>query len=68
MHTILLFVLEVLALKKTGVSAAKNSDPVITLIWPIIFEYESRCLTDDIVATPPFGFCDVLINPANEAH
>eukprot|EP00434_Breviolum_minutum_P015548 symbB.v1.2.013691.t2/scaffold971.1/size148033/19 len=25
------------------------------------------CLTDDIVATPPFGFCDVLINPANEA-
>eukprot|EP00435_Cladocopium_sp_Y103_P019920 s4210_g4.t2 len=25
------------------------------------------CLTDDIVEFPPFGFCNVLINPANEA-
>ncbi|CAE7511725.1 unnamed protein product [Symbiodinium pilosum] len=27
----------------------------------------ARYLTDDIVERPPHGFCDVLINPANEA-
>eukprot|EP00913_Durusdinium_trenchii_P033195 g31077.t1 len=24
------------------------------------------CITDDIVTSPPFGFCNVLINPANK--
>ena len=25
-----------------------------------------RHVTDDVVERPPFGFCDALINPANE--
>ena len=28
--------------------------------------FGTRHMTDDIVESPPRGFCDVLINPANE--